>query len=235
MLRQAREILASMERLQSELSDFARGLNGSIRILASLSALTESLPDDVGAFLKIHRSVRVSLDERVSSQLIQGVREGTADFGVCWDAGDLRGLETLPYRTDHLCVVVPNRHPLLRRKTMLFTESLAFDQIEIASGSIVQMTLRRAAALAGKDLRYRIQVSTFDAACRSIAAGLGIAVVPREVASAYAEALDLRMVPLADLWAERHFVICMRTREALSEVAGLLVDQLHSRGTDSVN
>jgi DNA-binding transcriptional LysR family regulator len=93
----------------------------------------------------------------------------------------------------------------------------------------VQATLRRAAAMAGETLRHRIQVSTFDAACRTVAAGLGIAVVPREAAETYARARDLRLVPLTDAWATRRFVVCMRSRETLTAAARLLVDHLHRR------
>ena len=83
--------------------------------------------------------------------------------------------------------------------------------------------------MAGRTLQYRIQVTTFDAACRSVAAGLGIAIVPREAAEAYAQALSLQLLPLTDPWAERRFVVCMRSRESLSAVARLLVDYLHVR------
>src|SRR5205807_3494181 len=129
----------------------------------------------------------------------------------------------------HLCAIAPSSHPLVRRRKLAFVDTLAYDQIEILSGSIVQMTLRRSAAMAGKELRQRIQVTTFDAACRNVAAGLGIAIVPRESAEPYAQALDLRILPLSDPWAERRFVICMRSRESLSAAAGLLVDYLHQR------
>ncbi|HYD55899.1 MAG TPA: LysR substrate-binding domain-containing protein [Burkholderiales bacterium] len=230
LLRQARDILGSMERMHAELREFAAGVHGSIRVMASLSALSEFLPDDVAGFLAAHRTVRVSLDERVSSEIVRGVREGAAELGVCWGAGELAGLETLPYRSDHLCAVVPAFHPLGRQKRIAFVDTLGFDHIEIRSGSIVQSTLRRAAAKARRAVRYRMQVSTFEAACRSVAAGLGIAMVPREaIGEALERALDLRLVPLADPWAERRFVICMRSREALSEAAGLLAAHLHER------
>jgi len=61
---------------------------------------------------------------------------------------------------------LPPTHPLARRKSVTFTATLAFDQIEIQPGSMVQITLRRAAAMAGQTIRHRIQVSTIDAACR---------------------------------------------------------------------
>jgi DNA-binding transcriptional LysR family regulator len=233
LLRHARDVLGTMERIRAELSEFAKGAHGSVRVFASLSVLSEFLPDDVGGFLARHESVRVTLEERVSSEIVRGVREGTVDFGVCWDAGDLGGLATLRYRADHLCVALPPTHPLARRRSVAYADTLSHEQIEIQPGSIVQITLRRVAAMAGQTIRHRIQVSTFDAACRHAAAGLGIAIVPREVASAQAQALGLRLVPLRDPWAVRRFVICVRSRQTLSAAARLLVDHLHERGRDA--
>jgi len=229
LLRQARDVLNALERMRAELSEFASGAHGSVRVFASLSVLSESLPDDIGAFLGRHRTVRVALEERVSSEIVRGVREGTADFGVCWNAGDLTGLQTLGYRADHLAVVVPAAHPLAKRKAVAFVETLAYEQIEILAGGTVQITLRRAAAVAGESIRHRIQVSTFDAACCNVAAGLGIAVIPREAAAASVRSHGLRIVGLTDAWAERRFVICMRSRDSLSAAARLLVDYLHER------
>jgi DNA-binding transcriptional LysR family regulator len=233
LLREARHILASMERLHAELSEFATGVHGSVRVFASLSALSESLPDDVAAFLAEHRSVRVSLDERMSSAIVRGVREGAADFGVCWEAGEIGDLDTLSYRSDHLCAVVPRVHALAKRRRVAFLDTLAYEQIEIQPGSIVQKTLRRAAVLAGAELRHRIQVSTFDAACRNVAAGLGIAIVPLEVASAFAPALGLKLLPLTDKWSERRFVICTRPGDPVTSVARLLIDHLHARAVQA--
>ena len=226
MLRQAREVLGLMDRMRAELSEFATGAHGSVRVFASLGVLSESLPDDIGGFLTRHDTVRVSLEERVSSEIVRGVREGIADLGVCWDAGDLGGLATLRYRSDHLSVVVPAGHPLTRRKRVAFVDTLPYEQVEILAGSIVQLTLRRAAAVVGQTIRHRIQVTTFDAACRSVAAGLGIAIVPREASAAQARALGLAIVPLTDPWAERRFVVCFRARESLSAAARLLAEYL---------
>lgn len=226
MLRQAREVLALMETMRAELSEFATGAHGSVRVFASLSVLSESLPDDIGGFLARNETVRVSLEERVSSGIARGVREGIADLGVCWDAGDLGGLTTLPYRSDRLSVAAPAAHPLARRKRVAFADTLAYEQIEILAGSIVQMTLRRAAAMENGTIRHRIQVSTFDAALRNVAAGLGIAIVPREASETQARTLRLSIIPLSDAWAERRFVVCFRSRDALSAAARLLVDYL---------
>ena len=67
--------------MHAELSEFATGVHGSVRVVASVSVLAERLPDDIGVFLARYQSVRVSLDERVSTDIVRSVREGAADLG----------------------------------------------------------------------------------------------------------------------------------------------------------
>lgn len=229
LLRRAREVLGVMERMHAELTEFASGVHGSVRVLASLSVLSEFLPDDIGSFLARHESVRVSVEERVSTEIVRGVREGSADFGVCWDAGDLQGLHAVGYRCDRIGVVVHPSHVFACRAKVRFVDALDHETVGIGPGSIMGTMLRRYAAIAGKPLAHRVQVSTFDAACRIVAANLGIAIVPREAAAPYVKALGLCLVPLADAWAKRRFVICTRSPEALSATARLLVGHLQQR------
>lgn len=233
LLRQARSILSMMERAQVELSEFGTGVIGSVRVLASLSALSEFLPEDVARFLGVYQSIRVSLEERVTPEVVKGVREGQADFGVCWDAGDLDGLETLKYRSDQLCVAIHPSHPLFGTEPIAFAQILEHELVDILVGSILHTLMQRFAAIAGMSLRFRIQVTTVDAALRIVAARLGIAVVPREMAGALAQTLGLSLRALSDPWARRQFVICTRAGGALSATARLLVNFLCERANAS--
>ena len=126
-------------------------------------------------------------------------------------------------------MVVPAAHPLARRKALAYADTFGIEQIEIQPGSMVQLTLRRAAAMAGRTVVHRIQVSTFDAACRNVAAGLGSRRFRAKPADAQARSLGLSVVPLTDAWAKRRFVIVMRARASLTAAARLLADHLHAR------
>jgi DNA-binding transcriptional LysR family regulator len=214
LLAHAREVLAALDRARGEVGAFASGLQGSVRVLASPSVLAERLPDDIGRFLAAHPGLRVSLDERVSVDIVRGLHGGAADVGVLWDHVDLAGLHVVPYHADHLCVAVTPSHRLSRRPGLSFAELLAHldDEatIGVAPGGLMDQLLRRQAALAGRTLAYRVQVSSMDAACRMVAAGLGLAILPREVATPHAGAGRLALVPLAESWAERRFVIVRR-------------------------
>jgi DNA-binding transcriptional LysR family regulator len=76
--------------------------------------------------------VRVSIDERVSSEIVRALREGSADVGVLWDHSDLGGLHAVPYRSDHLDVVAHPGHALAHRRRLRFAETLGHDAVSVA-------------------------------------------------------------------------------------------------------
>ena len=111
-----------------------------------------------------------------------------------------------------------------------FVDTLAYEQIEILAGSIVQITLRRAAAMAGQTIRHRIQVIDDRRGVPQRRRGSRYRHrAARSGRSARARAGPADRSPLTDAWAERRFVIGMRSRETLSAAARLLVDYLHER------
>ena len=98
--------------------------------------------------------------------------------------------------------------------------------IGAAPGGLMEIMLRRQAARFGAAPVHRIQVSSLDAACRIVAAGLGLAVLPREAAAPHATANGLALVPLAEAWAVRRFIICTRPLALQSATTRLLVEHL---------
>jgi len=227
MLQHARQIMRSYERMRAEMSEYAAGVSGQVRILANVSSLIEFLPDALSTFLSSHSQIRVDVEERVSADIARGVEEGVADFGICRDTVSLGTLEVLPYRSDHLAVLVPSHHPLAQVSAIDFAQTLVYDHLALASNASINTLMERLAAELGATLRYRSYVSTFDAACRFVQAGLAIAVLPREALVRQIGAhTGLTVVPLRDAWAERSFVICLRERAALSLPALKLLDHL---------
>lgn len=228
LLEHARNMLDGAARIERDMQGYAAGARGQVRIFASVSAMTESLADDVAAFLKkpAHRSIQVDMEERVSTEIVRGVREGLASLGVCWDAADIGTLGSAPYRSDHLCIVVPPKHALAGRKSVRFADTLGYEHVSLPINSAVQVMLQRHAAQLGAKLIHRVIVSNFEAALRVVRAGLAISLVPREVAEAQVRENHLKIIPLAEPWAERRFIVCFRNAETLTPAAQLLVEHL---------
>jgi DNA-binding transcriptional LysR family regulator len=189
----------------------------------------------VAAFLKnpAHHDIQVDIEERLSHEVVRGVREGSASLGICWDAAQLGGLQARPYRNDNLAIVVHPSHPLAGHKSLRFEQTLSYPHVSLPVASAVQVMLQRAAALVGKAVIYRVIVSNFEAAMRVVRADLGLSVVPVEVATAYAKTWDLRVIPLREPWAQRRFTLCFRDEAALSPAARLLLAQLDQTGAAS--
>ncbi|MFO1287484.1 MAG: LysR family transcriptional regulator [Rubrivivax sp.] len=228
LLARAREVLAGLDQLRVELDAFGQGVQGSVRVLASPSVLAERLPEDIAAFLERQPGIRIGLEERTSPDIVRGVRDGAADLGVLWDHIDLAGLPALPYRSDRLCVAMSPQHPLARRPSLAYAETLAEPSINVSPGGQLDQLLRRQAALVGRLPSHRMQVSSLDAGFRMVAAGLGLAVMPLEAATPHAGAGRMALVPLSDAWAVRRFVVVTRSAPLLPAAARLLAESLQA-------
>ncbi|MDT7838127.1 LysR family transcriptional regulator [Aquabacterium sp. OR-4] len=238
LLEHARTVLFTIDRISADAAAFAGGLRGQVRLVASASAVAQSLLDDVAAFMAAaeHQGIQVQIEERLSTEVARWVRDSQAAIGVCWDRADLGGLATLPYHPDELVLALPPGHALARdgsRGALHFADVLDHPQVGLPPATAVYAMLQRAAAQAGRTLNYRAVVSNFDAALRVVKAGLGVTVIPRQVARPLAEAGALVLRPLADPWARRRFAVCFRGREQLAPAALRLVEHLAARAVSA--
>jgi DNA-binding transcriptional LysR family regulator len=230
LLHHARSVLFSLEKMQAELSEYADGVRGHVRVHASISAIVQFLPEDLGHFVKAHPQVKIDLEEHLSTEVIRAVQEGTADLGICNTAvpGPSHELQTLPYREDQLVLIVPRGHALARRKAVPF-EALDLDHVGLHSNSSIYLAMRDAAANAGRTIKLRIHVTGLDAMCRMIHNGLGVGVMPRRAFDLMHGVGDLESVRLSDAWARRGINLVARDFSTLPVTARLLVDHLTAR------
>ena len=234
LLDHARSILLSARRIGDDMAGFSRGLRGKVHLLASISVVAQSLPDDVAAFMQVpaHADLQVDIEEAGSHEIVQRVREGTARLGIVWDALDLAGLAVRPYRVDHLAAVVHPDHPLATRASCAFADTIAWEHVSLHHASATGPMLLHAAGLAGQRVRHRATVSNFESALRVVRANLAIAIIPAEIADSHAASLRVKAVPLSDDWARRQFVVCWRADEALPKAAELLATYLQQAAID---
>lgn len=225
-LHHARGILRQTEHLRAELQEYARGLRGHVRIHANTTAVTDILPAVLPAFLKAHPKVNVELQEKQNPEIALGVLDGRADVGIVSTRMDTPGLRAIHFSTDSLVLVVPRGHRLARRKSIAFADTLGEPHVSMHAGSTIRDQLAKVTAQAGKPLRLRVELSSFDAVCRMVAAGVGIGVVPEMSARRNAAELPLVQVELTDPWRVRERYVLVREGEALPAYAQALIDTL---------
>ena len=228
LLKHARAILAQSARLREDLSAFAGGFSGEVRLLANTNALTEFLPEALSAFLAEHPQVSVDLEERLSDEIVGLVAEGAADVGIVAGTVDVGALATYPFRSDRFVVVTAKDHPLAGQSRVSFAEALDFDQVGLERSSSLQRFLAAKAAREGKPLRLRVQLRSFDAVCRLVECGVGVGVVPATTAARAVKTMALAVTDLADDWAIRELKIVVRTSDELRPYAKALVESLRA-------
>ena len=221
----ARQLMSQVDTMRAELSDYTRQGKGLVRMQANASALAQYLPEDLAAFAAMHPEVKISLGEERSGAITDALRSGATDIGIVMEGADTEGLQVLGYRADTLAVCVPKKHAL-KSRPVAFEELLDHDFVGLDSTTVISQILSAQAAAAGRPLRLRVQVKSFDVVARLVQAGLGIGVLPEAAIQAFAGSMGLRKVPLTDAWATRRMFVCIRHYAALTAPARALVDHL---------
>jgi DNA-binding transcriptional LysR family regulator len=211
--------------MHADLAPYASGLNSQVTVFANTNAINCFLPEDLGDFLREHPRVRVSLEEQPSPAIIQAVAAGQVEIGVVASEVGLAGVETRPYRQDRLVLIVSPGHSLAEKSQLAFADVLGEPFVCLHAGSAIHTFMMNHAARLGGRLDVRIQVRSFSAVCRMVAAGVGIGMVPR---SAVGD--GIKTIEITDPWAPRDLQLCVRSRAALSPAATALFDHLAGKG-----
>lgn len=226
LLGRARSLIEQARQVEQEVRGYGAGLSGLVRLHANISAIVEFLPAALASFGREHPGIRVHLEEHVSDAIARAVVEQVADLGIVSDQPQRDGLELVPFRTDRLQLLVTPDHPLAGRGKVRFAESLDYPLVGLPATSALHARLQREAAEAGRELHLPIRVSSFDAVCAMVAAGLGVGVVPQAATTPYIASLGLMALTLDEDWALRQLFVCRRAGEALSPAAQRLFTHL---------
>jgi DNA-binding transcriptional LysR family regulator len=226
LLKHARLMLAQAARLNEDLGAFAGDGAAHVRLLANTNASTEFLPEALSEFLARNPRVTVDLEERLSDEIVGLIAEGVGDIGIVAGTVDMGRLQTFPFRSDRFVVVTSADHDLAQRASVAFTDVLGFDFVGLDRSSALQRFLAARAAPLGADLRLRVQLRSFDAVCRLVAAGVGVGVAPRSTAQRLALTLPIAIIDLEDDWAARELTICVRDLDEAAPYARELVRSL---------
>ncbi|MEZ7847806.1 MAG: LysR family transcriptional regulator [Polaromonas sp.] len=225
-LHHARLILHQVDQMQGDLNEYGGGLRGHLRVFANTTAVTDFLPELLPPFLADNPKVNIDLQEKPNAEIARGVQDGRADLGIVAGPVDTLGLERLHFSTDRLVLATALSHPLAQRQQVSFADTLDEDAIGMQQGSTLQMFLAQVTERLGKPMKLRIQLSSFDAMCRMIGAGVGVGIVPESTALRYQAAMGLALVQLSDAWCVRERYILTRDRAALPAYAQSLIERL---------
>lgn len=228
LIQHARALFELGGRMEDDLSAFAAGGTGSVRLAATTSALAgHRLAASLAGFEAAQPGIAVTLQEESSQPILRALLEGRLDLGIITSGVEVpAGLEAHGWREDQLLVIMPAGHRFAGRPSLRFAELLEEPLIGAQTTGALAMLLEQAAHGLGRTVQYRFRVGTTDAVRCLVAAGHGVSVMPDGVARPYLAALGLVGPPLAEDWARRRLRIVARPRPGLPAAARLLLDHL---------
>ncbi|KRB40906.1 MULTISPECIES: LysR family transcriptional regulator [unclassified Acidovorax] len=201
------QIDQGLQQLAREVQSLDGRVAGTVRVAANTSAVVGFLPERLKTLLARHPALHVSLKELDTPEVVRSCLDDHADVGVgvCMDVP--AGMERWHFASDPLLVVLPRGHVLARRSAVGFAQALEWPLIGVRAGGSLDRFVHAQALAAGRSLQMAVSVGSFDAVCRMVEAGLGIAIVPQSAAAAYAGSRHFVRRPLQEDWAARELCL----------------------------
>ncbi|MFD1259520.1 LysR substrate-binding domain-containing protein [Entomomonas asaccharolytica] len=215
-LQHAINVLQDVDCMRDELFQYSKGLHGHILLACNSSALNEYLPSKIATFLKNNPHISFTLQEKLSLDIVRGLKSKTLPLGIVSDSVQLDGLQQLPFCDDELVVIVHQQHCLGTLLEVSLQDIVQQEFIGLLEHLALQQYIEGYVKQLGKRLNYRVRMSSFDAVYQVVANGVGIAIVPRITAQRLADK-NIRIISLKDNWAKRKLVICTHSLNELPQ------------------
>lgn len=215
---EARAVLARAAAAETVLSDFAGLSRGSLSLAASQTVGNYWLPPLIHRYQSLHPGIRLSLRIGNTEQVAAWVIEGMADLGVIEGKLDEPALAIQPIADDELVLVVGNRHPWAKRRSVAPRDLRNTSWVLRERGSGTRAIFEEALAkfgLTAADLDVALELPSNEAVRSAVAAGAGATVISKLVVAALlkAKALVALDLPLQ----KRHFSILRHKERYLTE------------------
>jgi DNA-binding transcriptional LysR family regulator len=207
--------------------------SGSLVVAASHGQARHTLPPVMRRFTQAYPKVRLVIKHGTRQQVADMLIGGEAQLGVMSDVEDLADrLVLIECRRYKRLIVVPPRHPLLKRSAltlaMLAEYPLVIYEPAYPSGSIAGMF-----GAHGVPLRKVLRAPNSDVMKAYVAEGLGITVLPAFVFNA-GEDRRLRAIDASHLFRPSITYVLLHRRQYLRSYAYSLLEMLSRNLTRAV-
>ncbi|MFC5720797.1 LysR family transcriptional regulator [Streptomyces gamaensis] len=215
LARHAAEIAEQLERAEADLARCSTGLVGEVTIAAFATSITEVVAPAVAALRRRAPEVRVRVKDAEGHASARLLLDGEADIAV---AVEHRGsfspgngqLRHAPLYTEPFDAVLPPEHPLADAAEVRLTDLSEDPWITPWPGNPVHETVLHACEQARFQPRVECLSDDFSAVCALVAAGAGVALVPRSALHGIRPALTPTIRPLTGPGPTRRVATVLR-------------------------
>ena len=224
--RYAQSVLRLADQLAASMEEHRAGTRGRVRVFASSSALVNRLARDLAGFARDNPDIKIDLEERATAETLDALDRKQADLGVIVRGVVAHGFDSFPYLQDRLAVAVFPGHRLCGRARLRLEDLLDEEFVALDTGTAVYRLMVGKAREAGRVLKIRVQVRSFEVMCQMVQQQLGIGILPENALRPLAAALGLEVLRLEESWAQRDIDIVVPAAEGLDPPTARLLARL---------
>jgi DNA-binding transcriptional LysR family regulator len=176
----ARQALGALGALQDDLAQVARGTRGQLRLCAVQSACANLLPRALAQFCRTHPGVELSVRTLAAEKVTKAVVSGQADLGFLAGAPGAapRDVERELVRREELVALVRKRDVLAKHKVVRLAALADRPLVLVPSGTFTGEIIHDACRAAGFAPRVVLTLSSAEALCEVVRAGLAMTILP---------------------------------------------------------
>lgn len=192
----ARSVVQDFDTGLAHVQGYLTGTRGSLRIATLPSLAATLLPPFVMTLRNAHPDVAVTVEDRLSEGVLQGVRNGAVDLAItARGPAQPRHSEVLPLATDDFFLAVPPEDALAERTEMPWAELTDRPLVGFAGSTSIRQLVDQALGQHDVVPGSLIEAQNVGSVAGLVAGGLGVAAVPGFVLPLL-EFAHLRYVPL---------------------------------------
>jgi len=224
----ARQALGALGALQDDLAQVTAGTRGQLRLCAVQSACASLLPRALAEFSRLHPGVELSVRTLAAEKIAKAVASGQADLGFVAGAPSsaLRDVDRELVRREELVALVRKGDPLARRKVVRLSALAERQLVLVPGGTFTGQIIFDACREAGFVPRVVLTLSSAEALCEVVRAGLSLTILPAGyLRPADPELCAVRLkdpTPRRDLWSVQRRAGGLPTPRAAAKFLQLL-------------
>lgn len=220
--RRASVLLAESNDLIAEINDL-RGLKrGQLRIGLPPVGCGVLFAAMFAAYRSRYPDIEIELTEYGSKKLRECLDAGEVDLAALLLPVD-EGFDYQPVRNEPLMAVLPLNHPLARRKRIDFSDLADAPFILFEAGFALNAKILAACELKGVTPKVTARSGQIDFIVDLVAAGLGVAFLPRMLAHKHQHA-GIALIPLDEPHTDWHIALAWRASAHLPPAARAWLD-----------
>ena len=214
----AEQMLELRKRAQDAVAELERSPRGEVAIAANEATCIYVLPKVFSEYRQLFPAVQLQVLRSYGARVVEAVMENAADFGLTQLPVEEKRLQVVNIYHDEIRLIVPARHPLADKKTILPQDLVGHFLILPKQGK-TRTRLNEWLEPVEDDLRISMELDSTEMMKRFVMAGLGATFLAVANCGEEMAAGKLRAISLAPERMIRRLGLIYRRDKALSKAA----------------